>query len=113
MTRAPRDEDRQGAAASGPEQFIGLIGPPGLRALGATQQLPGLHTEGDAQAFDIVDGNVALRPLHRADIGPMETNLGGEVFLAPTTFISQFPEIGRENFAKRGVARGHVHDIRL
>lgn len=55
-----------------------------------------IQRPGDTQ--DVRQGDVALSSLHRADIGAMNPNLGGEGFLGNTGSPSPLPNHGTQLF---------------
>lgn len=61
---------------------------------------------GDTQ--NVRQGDVALAPLHRADIGAMNPNLGGEGLLGNTGGPSSLPNHGTELFLCVINASSHI-----
>jgi len=64
------------------------------------EQLPGRNVQPERDAFQIIDRDVALAPLDRAEIGAVHLDCQREILLAQTTLMAHAPDIGGDDRPK-------------
>ena len=84
------------------EYFELLIG---LLALPSPKKLPGLRFQRHGYSFDIVDGNISLRALDRAEVRPVYSAFERECFLAQREFGASQPHVFGQDISQTAFVR--------